>query len=186
MRSGYEHTAVVGGVVAVGLVLAVLSFAGGSSDNTDQDTSEMVLAAAAGPVTQILSPPPVLATTTTLVGAAVPAANRDRFCSLASDFAAARRVAYDSGGQDRQADWQRQLEFFSIGATLVAPAAIDLSTGIGWRDTLLMTSDRQNAMNLELASKGWDLGAYHETFSSDLVEAPTQLIVDVCGFDPSD
>jgi hypothetical protein len=184
LKSGYGHTAVVGGVVAVGLVLAVLSFAGGSSDNTDQDTSEMVLAAAVGPMTQIVAPPPVLATTTTLVGAAVPAANRDHFCSLASDFSAARRVAYDSSGQDRQANWQRQLEFFSIAATLVAPAAIDSSTGISWRDTLLMASDRQNAMNLELASVGWDLGAYHETSSSNLVEVPALLIVDVCGFDP--
>lgn len=162
LRSGYGHTAVVGGVVAVGLVLAVLSLAGGSSDSTDQETDPILLASAEeSPGTYAATGTPVGAATTTTPGAAVvPSSNRDAFCGLAGEYISARHAIAESGG--RQADWEKQLEFYSIGATLVSPHVADPVSGRHWREILLEWSYRQSEMNLELAAMAWDPGAYHD------------------------
>lgn len=176
MRSGYGDAAVVGGAVAVGLVLAVLSFAGGSNDNTDQDTYPILLAAAAQPGGGVS--PPAAATTTTSAGEAlVPEGNLDQFCALAGEFLSA------SDSPQTQGEWEKQLEFYSVGASLVAPTAVDPVTNETWRATLRRLSDQQAEINLELASIGWELGADHDaTFSSsDVGEAPVQRLLAVCG-----
>ena len=185
MGSRYGHTAVVGGVV-VGLVLAVLAVGGGSAADTSQ-TTESVLAASVAPAASFdpgvgTSQPPVLATTTTAADDAFLVAPGDRaeFCGLAADAESARILA---NRQDKQGPepWLRQIEFLSVGATLVSPAAVDTNSGRSWRDILIDLSDRQSRINLELEALGWDLGAYLDTSSSGVVEAPTRLIVEACG-----
>lgn len=173
LRSGYGHTAVVGGVVAVGLVLAVLSFAGGSGDSTDQETYPILLASAEESSTQYAATgTPVGATTTTAPGEpVVPDSNRAAFCGLAGEYISAWLAIAESGGQ--QADWEKQLEFYSIGATLVLPDGFDPVSGRRWREILLERSYRQSEMNLGLAAMAWDPGAYHDANSSSgVVGAP--------------
>jgi hypothetical protein len=155
--------------------LAVLSFAGGSNDNTDQGTYPILLAAAAQPGGGI-APPAAATTTTSAVEALVPERNLDRFCTLAAEFSSA------SAAPQTQAEWEKQLQFYSIGATLVAPTAVDPVTNETWRTILRKLSDQQAEINLELASIGWELGAYHDaTFSSGVVGAPAQRLLTVCG-----
>ncbi len=182
MRSGFGYTAVVGGVAAVGLVLAVLSFAGGSSDNTDQEIYPVLLAAGLeSPDIMSVVGPPVGATTTTVVlHPAIPRSNLRPFCELADEFSAARQSVVVSGGG--QSDWEKVLEFYSVGATLVSPRAVDPVTGDSWREILLTLSGRQSVVNLELAQVAWNLGAYHDAKSSSgVVEVPTIELVNRCG-----
>ena len=186
MRSGFGYTAVVGGVAAVGLVLAVLSFAGGSSDNTVQEDPHSILAAAAGPVAVLGSHPSTIATTTTTIDAAVLGSDREQFCELAADYVAAYRAAYGVGARpsDSRQDWQKQLELFSLSASLVSPGAVQPESGDTWRTVLLTASDQQAAMNLGLEEVGWTLGAYHnDTPSFGVVAAPTQLIAETCAIE---
>lgn len=176
----------VGGVAAVGLVLAVLSFAGGSHDNTDQENPHSILAAAVGQVTLGGLQPSASATTTTAPAAAVPVSDQKQFCELAAEYVAAYRAAYGAGAEPSatRQHWQKQLEFLSISASLVSPRAIEPESGDTWRAVLLATSDQQAAMNLGLEAVGWDLGAYHDTTSSSgVVGAPSQLIVETCAID---
>ncbi len=168
-KSRYGYTAVVGGVAAVGLVLAALSFGGGLDDSADQDA--MVLAGAVDAAMSPIPHPPSIATTTTLFPSR-PIADADQaaFCELAHEYLAARRSARLPG--NRQSDWETQLSFLSRAASIVAAEVVDPLSGESWRSILLDLSDRQAAMNLELDQVDWDLGAYHDATSSGVVEAP--------------
>ncbi len=168
-KSRYGYTAVVGGVAAVGLVLAALSFGGGLDDSADQDA--LVLAGAVDAALLPIPHPPSIATTTTsMPSGPIAAADRTAFCELAAEYFAARRSARLPG--NRQADWETQLGFLSRAASIVAAEAVDPLSGESWRSILLDLSDRQAAMNLELDQVDWDLGAYHDAISSGVVEAP--------------
>ncbi len=184
MGSRYGHTAVVGGV-AVGLVLAVLAVGGGSAANTGQITEQVLAASAVVPPAGIApagATPSVWATTTTVPADQVIVAPADRaeFCALAAAFQTARTSA-GRGGETGPGPWLRQIEFLSVGATLVSPASVDATSGRSWRETLIELSDAQSQMNLQLEALGWDLGAYLDTSSSGVVEAPSRLIAVACG-----
>ena len=175
--SRYGNTAVVGGVVAVGLVLAVLSFGGGSHDSTDQDS--IVLAGGADPaLLSGLRPSAIATTTTSSPSGPIPPDKRNDFCRLAEDYSAARKSAQLPG--NRQADWETQLGFLSVAASMVSSEAIDPLSGKTWRSILLDLSDRQAAMNLDLGRVDWDLGAYHDATSSGVVEAPPSHLLTEC------
>jgi hypothetical protein len=162
----------------VGLVLAVLSFGGGSRDSTDQDP--VVLAGAADAALLAALRPPAIATTTTLgPNRAVLPENQDEFCTLADEYRDARKSAQLPG--NRQVEWETQLLFLSVAASLVSPEAVEQLSGETWRSILLDLSDRQTAMNYALTQVNWDLGAYHDATSSGVVEAPPSHLFSVCG-----